>query len=130
MIQRIQSLFLFFSAVFLILIIYNFPVLSDDNLSYFLYENFSIVRLLVFFSAGLSIFSIFQFKNRNRQRIITAIARFLITVSVVLIVFVYRKEKTIDVGLLLFIVPFLSLILANFFIKKDEKLVQSADRIR
>jgi len=78
----------------------------------------------------LSIFAIFQFKNRNRQKFIATIARFLITVALILIVFVYREDKAIGIGLLLLIIPFLSLIAANFFIKKDEKLVQSADRIR
>ncbi len=130
MIQRIQSLFLFFSAVCLITIVYTFPVLQDMNASYFLSEYFPLVRLIIFFSSALSVFAIFQFKNRNRQRLISTIARFLITVSLILIVFLYREDKSIGSGLLLLIIPFISLILANIFIKKDEKLVQSADRIR
>ena len=130
MIQRIQSLFLFFSAVCLINIVYAFPVLQDMNVSYLLSEYFPLVRLIIFSSSALSIFAIFQFKNRNRQRLISTIARFLITVSLILIVFLYRGDKSIGSGLLLLIIPFVSLILANIFIKKDEKLVQSADRIR
>ena len=130
MIQRIQSLFLFFSAVCLITIVYTFPVLQDMNVSYLLSEYFPLVRLIIFSSSALSIFAIFQFKNRNRQRLISTIARFLITVSLILIVFLYRGDKSIGSGLLLLIIPFVSLILANIFIKKDEKLVQSADRIR
>tara|TARA_B100001173_G_C15796920_1_gene465938 strand:- start:188 stop:493 length:306 start_codon:yes stop_codon:yes gene_type:complete len=100
------------------------------NASYFLSEYFPLVRLIIFFSSALSVFAIFQFKNRNRQRLISTIARFLITVSLILIVFLYREDKSIGSGLLLLIIPFISLILANIFIKKDEKLVQSADRIR
>jgi len=130
MIQRIQSLFLFFSAVCLITIVYTFPVLQDMNVSYLLSEYFPLVRLIILSSSALSIFAIFQFKNRNRQRLISTIARFLITVSLILIVFLYRGDKSIGSGLLLLIIPFVSLILANIFIKKDEKLVQSADRIR
>ena len=130
MIQRIQSLFLFFSAVCLITIVYTFPVLQDMNVSYFLYEHFPIVRIIIFSSSALSLFAIFQFKNRNRQRLISTIARFLITVSLILIVFFYRGDKSIGSGLVLLMIPFISLILANIFIKKDEKLVQSADRIR
>ena len=130
MIQRIQSLFFFFSAICLIAIVYTFPVLQDENVSYLLYKHFPPVRLVVFFSSALSIFAIFQFKSRNRQKFIATIARFLITVALILIVFVYREDKAIGIGLLLLIIPFLSLIAANFFIKKDEKLVQSADRIR
>ena len=130
MIQRIQSLFFFFSAICLIAIVYTFPVLQDTNVSYLLSEHFPPVRLIIFFSSAMSIFAIFQFKNRNRQKFIATIARFLITASLILIVFVYREDKAIGIGLLLLIIPFLSLIAANFFIKKDEKLVQSADRIR
>jgi peptidoglycan/LPS O-acetylase OafA/YrhL len=130
MIQRIQSLFFFFSAICLIAIVYVFPILQDENISYLLYEHFPIVRLVVFFSSALSIFAIFQFKNRNRQKFIATLARFLITIALILIVFVYREDKAIGIGLLLLIIPFLSLIAANLFIKKDEKLVESADRIR
>ena len=130
MIQRIQSLFFFFSAICLITIVYTFPVLQDENVSYLLYEHFPLVRLVVFFSSALSIFSIFQFKNRNRQKIMSTIARFLITLALVLIIFIYREDRDIALGLLLLIIPFTSLILANIFIKRDEKLVQSADRIR
>ena len=130
MIQRIQSLFFFFSAICLIAIVYNFPILQDTNVSYLLSEHFPSVRLIIFFSTALSIFAIFQFKNINRQKFISTIARFLITVALILIVFVYREDRTIGLGLLLLIIPFTSLIVANIFIKKDEKLVQSADRIR
>ena len=130
MIQRIQSLFFFFSAICLITIVYIFPVLQDENGVYLLSEHFPLVRLLIFFSSALSIFSIFQFKNRNKQKIISTIARFLITVALVLIIFIYREDRDIALGLLLLIIPFTSLILANLFIKKDEKLIQSADRIR
>ena len=130
MIQRIQSLFFFFSAICLIAIVYTFPVLQDENVSYLLCAHFPPVRLVIFFSSALSLFAVFQFKNTNRQKFIATIARFLITVALILIVFVYREDKAIGIGLLLLIIPFLSLIAANFFIKKDEKLVQSADRIR
>ena len=130
MIQRVQSLFFFFSAICSVTIIYAFPVLQDESTGYLLKEHFTYARLFVFLSAALSVFAIFQFKNRNRQKFIATIARFLITVSLILIVFFYREDKVIGIGLLLLIIPFLSLIAANFFIKKDEKLVQSADRIR
>ena len=130
MIQRIQSLFFFFSAICLIAIVYTFPVLQDENVSYLLCAHFPLVRLVVFFSSALSIFAIFQFKSRNIQKFIATIARFLITVALILIVFVYREDRSIGLGLLLLIIPFTSLILANIFIKKDEKIVQSADRIR
>lgn len=130
MIQRVQSLFFFFSAIFSITIVYAFPVLQDETTSYLLKEHFADARLFVFLSAALSIFAIFQFKNRKRQQLIASIARLMITVAFFLIVFLHREEEVFGIGMILLIVPFITLIAANFFIKKDEKLVKSADRIR
>ncbi len=130
MIQRVQSLFFFFSAICSITIVYTFPVLQDDTTSYLLKEHFSEARLFVFLSAALSIFAIFQFKNRNRQQLLASIARLMITIAFFLIVFLHREEEAFGIGMILLIVPFVTLIAANFFIKKDEKLVKSADRIR
>ena len=54
----------------------------------------------------------------------------MITISLVLIVFFNKNDKDIGLGTILLIVPFISLIIANYFIKKDEELVRSSDRIR
>lgn len=130
MIQRVQSLFFFFSAICSITIVYTFPVLQDETTSYLLKEHFSYARLFVFLSAALSIFAIFQFKNRKRQQLIASVARLMITIAFFLIIFLHREEEAFGIGMILLIVPFITLIAANFFIKKDEKLVKSADRIR
>ena len=130
MIQRVQSLFFFFSAICSITIVYTFPVLQDDTNIYLLKDHFSDARLFVFLSAALSIFAIFQFKNRSRQQLIASIARLMITIAFFLIVFIHREEEVFGIGMILFIVPFITLIAANFFIRKDEKLVKSSDRIR
>ena len=130
MIQRVQSLFLFFSAICSITIVYTFPVLQDDTNIYLLKDHFSDARLFVFLSAALSIFAIFQFKNRSRQQLIASIARLMITIAFFLIVFLHREEEVFGIGMILLIVPFITLIAANFFIRKDEKLVKSSDRIR
>ena len=130
MIQRVQSLFFFFSAICLITIVYTFPVLHNTEEYFLLSEYFPLVRLAVLLSAALSVFAIFQFKNRKRQMLIAAISRFMITIAFLLLVFVYRDEEAFGIGMILLIVPFISLYAANFFIKKDEKLVKSADRIR
>jgi len=130
MIQRVQTIFLFFSSICLILIVYYFPVLQDTTTDYFLTDYFPVVRGLILFSASLSIFAIFQFKNRKRQQLIALTARFMITISLILLVFYRGEDQSFGLGMILLIVPFLALIAANFFIKKDEKLVRSADRIR
>ncbi len=130
MIQRVQSLFFFFSAICSITIVYVFPVLQDETTSYLLKEHFPYARLCVFLSAALSIFAISQFKMRKRQQLIASFSRLMITIAFFLIVFLHSNEKVFGLGMILLIIPFIALIAANFFIARDEKLVTSADRIR
>ena len=130
MIQRVQSLFFFFSAICSVTIVYAFPVLQDESTSYLLKEHFADARLFVFLSVALSVFSIFQFRNRKRQQLIASAARLMITIAFLLIVFSHREVRDFGIGLFLFFIPYLSLFLAGYFVKKDEKLVKSADRVR
>ena len=132
MIQRIQSLFFAFSTISLLVIIYYYPIIKNLNTGegYLLSQNFIIVRGFILMSATLSLIGIFMFNNRKRQRLISVFARLMITIAILLILFVYKKEDIIDLGSLLLIIPFSSLILANYFIRKDEKLIKSVDRIR
>ena len=133
MIQRIQSLILLLSALCSLIIIFYFPVLhvriyNSDNYI-FLTDTFFYPRLCIFLSVGLNIFSIFQFKNRNRQIIINQISKLFISIAFIIIIF-QRGELNFAIGLFLFIIPYSLIILANYLIRKDEKLVKSADRIR
>ena len=130
MIQRLQSLLLFFGAIFLFLIVYFFPVFQTEKSTYFLTEYFPVIRFLLFASSGLSIFSIFQFKNRQRQLLLVGFSRLLITVSFLLLIFIYREDKSFGLGSFLLLIPYLSLLASSFFIKKDQRLIKSADRIR
>jgi len=129
MIQRIQSLILLLSALCLLIIVFYFPVLQNGDIQVLLTEKLSYARLSAFLSTGLAIFSIFQFKNRNRQLIINQISKLFISIAFIIIIF-QRGELNFAIGLFLFIIPYLLIILANYLIKKDEKLVKSADRIR
>ena len=133
MIQRLQSLFLFFATVSLLVIVYYFPLLKDssNNVEYYLKNSSSILRYLILASSILSIFAIFQFRNRNKQKIIVRISRLLITISLLLILFVETTEvKKVASGTLLLFIPFVFLVLANFFINKDQKLIDESERIR
>ena len=130
MLQRVQSLFFFFSAICSVTIVYVFPVLQDESTSYLLKEHFADARLFVFLSVALSVFAIFQFRNRKRQQLIASSARLMITIAFFIIAFFHREERTFDIGLFLLFIPYLTLFLAGYFVKKDEKLVKSADRIR
>ena len=133
MIQRIQSLILLLSALCSLVIVFYFPVLhvriyNSDNYI-FLTEQLYYARLFLFLSVGLNLFSIFQFKNRNRQIIINQISKLFISIAFIIIIF-QRGELNFAIGLFLFIIPYSLIILANYLIRKDERLVRSADRIR
>ena len=130
MIQRIQSLFFLFSSLLSLSIVFYFPILSNEETFLYLYDGFIYLRLLIFLSIFLSLFAIFQYKNRNRQRLISSLARLMITIFYILILLVYKQENTLESGAFLFIIPFASLFIASFFIKKDEKFVRDSDRIR
>ena len=129
MIQRLQSLILLFSAASSLIIVFYFPVLKSTEITIYLTENISYARLCVFLSVGLNIFSIFQFRNRNRQIIINQISKLFLSFAFIIIIF-QRGELNFTIGLFLFIIPYLLIILANYLIRKDDKLVKSADRIR
>ena len=129
MIQRIQSFFLLLSAACSLFIVFYFPVLQNGDIQILLTEKLSYARLFVFLAVGLNIFSIFQFRNRNRQIIINQISKLFLSIAFIIII-CQREELNFAIGLFLFIIPYLLIILANYLIKKDEKLVKSADRIR
>ena len=134
MLQRVQSLFFFFSAICSVTIVYAFPVLQDESTSYLLKEHFADARLFVFLSVALSVFAIFQFRNRKRQQLIAYVARLMITIAFLLVVFLHQEEgveeRAFGIGLFLFFIPYLALFLAGYFVRKDEKLIKSADRMR
>ena len=130
MIQRIQSVFFLLSALTSILIIFYFPVLSNEGVSLFLFDRFVYLRLLLLSSSLLAIFAIFQYKNRSRQRLISSLSRLMITFFYIIILLFYKKDFNFEIGVFLCIIPFILLFLASYFVKKDEKLIKDSDRIR
>ena len=62
--------------------------------------------------------------------LIALFSRLMITISLFLIIIIYKNDKEFDSGLFLLVVPFLLLWLASYYIKKDEKLIRSSNRIR
>tara|TARA_B100000609_G_C17107522_1_gene377989 strand:+ start:27 stop:413 length:387 start_codon:yes stop_codon:yes gene_type:complete len=128
MIQRIQSIFMFFAIVSLVMIMYKFPVLANKE-EVIMLSNFKWAQIVAFITIFLIIYSIFQFKNRNKQLFLNQFSKLFLSISF-FIIFFQKGEMLPAKGLFLFIFPYLFLIISNWFIKKDEKLVKSADRIR
>jgi len=129
MIQRIQSIYLLFSIFFMVAITYFLPVLVSLEGDYFYTHHSIYAHISILVSCFLALYSIFQFKNRKKQLLINQISKFMLSATF-FILFFTKGELLPDRGMFVFIIPYVLILLANRFIKKDEKLVQSADRIR
>ena len=132
MIQRIQSIFMGFALLINGYITYTtFSSYNQSNENIFLY--LSIISLIVF---TIAIFSIFSFKKRQNQFVLNRLA--IIFNFILLVLFIYQSQslsgdvsasmKGIEV--ILTLISIVLLVFANKYIKKDEDLVKSVDRIR
>ena len=128
MIQRIQSLLMLLAALSILVINFKFPIL-ELNEKKILMQHFMYAQIALFTSAFLVIYSILQYKNRSKQLLINQISKLSLSISF-FIVFFQKGDFLPTIGLFLFLVPYLLLVFSNYFIKKDDKLVKSADRIR
>ena len=129
MLQRIQTVWIFLAvlgAVFL-----NITAQDFDVLGAYLTINVSTVILILF-----GVLSIFSFKNRKRQILLNNISIIVNALLIGLLAYwllnlsggISIPEKGIEP-----VFPFLSivcLLLANMYIRKDERLVKSVDRLR
>ncbi|MBH07888.1 MAG: hypothetical protein CMP71_02185 [Flavobacteriales bacterium] len=129
MLQRIQSVFLFFSTMITLIMIFFVPIFEIDSKEMFA-SDFLWAKVFLFNSAILSLISINLYKNRKKQILLSSFSRTQITIALILLLFIYKKELNVKIELLLFAIPYLLLILSSYFIKKDEKLVKSSERIR
>ncbi|MBU86897.1 MAG: hypothetical protein CMC53_02280 [Flavobacteriaceae bacterium] len=129
MLQRIQSVFLFLSSVITLIMIFFVPIFEIESKEMFA-SDFLWAKVFLFISAFLSLISINLYKSRKKQILLCSFSRTQITVALILLLFMYKKELNVKVELLLFAIPYLLLILSSYFIKKDEKLVKSSERIR
>jgi len=145
MIQRIQSIFLALSAITLGML-FKLPFASSSMAtSQFLSDKIYDIQdhpvLLVLCGLAIvsSIAAIFLFKNRNLQLrigILSIISCILLIITA--IVLFYNEANSMDANAAVedsagLYMPILAIIfsgLAVRFIKKDENLVRSADRLR
>jgi hypothetical protein len=113
----------------MIAITYFLPVLISKEGEVFFTHNYIYAHITILVSSFLLLYSIFLFKNRKKQLLFNQISKFLLSVAF-FILFFTKEELFPARGMFVFIIPYVLILLANKFIKKDEKLVQSADRIR
>ena len=130
MIQRVQSLFLFFAALLNTVILFYSPIFISSEEKKIIMKDLQYPSLLLVLSTLLALFAIFQFKNRIRQLMIVYLSRLCIAISFLIFILFKEDENQLYYGSFLLILPYIILFFSAYFIKKDEKLVRSADRIR
>ena len=129
MLQRIQSVWIFLSilgAIFLFVTGQDFSLLPSVPLILIL----CAVLILVGF------FSILSYKNRKRQILLNNISIFINALLLGLLAYwllnlsggIQFPEKGIEP--LFPLLSIICLLMANHFIRKDERLVKSVDRLR
>jgi hypothetical protein len=159
MIQRIQTVFLFLVVVAMSLVL-AFPIWHQVNpdqsqrmtLNAFKLvtidivsgdviaaESKIIISILAVFAAALAFYSIFQYKNRTKQMFVNMINSLVMVSNVGVIVWISHNANEVLNPYVngAFVLGFWSILgglvmnlLANRFIRKDEMLVRSVDRIR
>lgn len=102
-------------------------------------QNVMLISIGAFLAAGVMLFSIFKYKNRMTQVKLNALFSLVSAITIVGAVYYSLKGNALIVpeqqgaflmGFYLPVVAMFSNFLANRFIRKDEALVRSADRIR
>ncbi len=157
MIQRVQSIFLLLTAIAMICVILlplwektssegdEFISLTAIEMIYMdrgeiaLQKDTFYIGLLAGLAALVALFSIFQFRNRLRQIQLGALNSLLMGGSLGLTYYYTTKANALLEpniqgnflpGFYIIAAGLFFNLLANRFIRKDEKLVRSADRIR
>ena len=159
MIQRIQSIFLALVAVCMIMVV-ALPIWDKtdaQNMQNMHLNAFSLshtqgnkiveasstttayIAVLAVIVLAISMFSLFSFKNRILQmKLGLANSMTMLVLMMVNVLTIYKAEKIFNetqkgdfsFGFWAIIAGILCNIAANFFIRKDEKLVQSSNRMR
>ena len=158
MVQRIQTLFLLIVAIamgaFIALPVWQKS--SSDGLESISVDAFVIRHQLnavqsevepVYFhlvlavlAAGIALFAVFKYRNRLLQAALCAVNSVLMTVLLALVVYqtmfkagkVFEPEAqgSYEYGFYALVVGMLANVLANRFIRKDEKMVKESNRFR
>ena len=131
MIQRIQTVFLIINFFFLS-ILYFFLPLDFFDVNIFNLKTLIEVKFYIILCGLLTFLSVLLFKKRTKQLLINKIQIFLHIIYSLIIIIDFTVYKSSN-SLINMLIPTFCLIfisLANKFIKRDEDLIKSIDRIR
>lgn len=129
MLQRIQTVWMFLAVLGTVFL--NITAQDFDILGRYLTINATTVILILF-----GVLSIFSFRNRKRQILLNNISIIINVLLIGLLAYwllnlsggISIPEKGIEPVFPL--ISVICLLLANMYIRKDERLVKSVDRLR
>jgi len=129
MLQRIQTIWILLSVLAAV-----FLFITGEDVDVF--GSFPIIDISLAVLVLLGAFSLFSFKNRKRQIMLNNISIFINALLIGILAYWLQNlsggidfpEKGIEP--VFPSVAVICLLLANVFIKKDERLVKSVDRLR
>ena len=130
MIQRIQTVFLFLISITSVLGLFFFPPI------YFLDLGLPIPKVLkpyLILTAALAFLTLLLFKSRKTQLLMNRLHFFVQILAAAGLVYGMVNTDDLNVYLPWVVMPLLAmilLILSSRFIKKDEDLIRSIDRLR
>ena len=134
MLQRIQTVYMGLAALLTITLVLIFPIYSYQETVVMATDNPVVFFFFGFCSGGL-LANIFNFKKRSLQIVLNRIIMFgfLLTLGFAITDRIGSGDaQNVTFGLALLAPPIgvVLIYIANRYIKKDEKLIKSADRIR
>ncbi|MCX7727943.1 MAG: DUF4293 domain-containing protein [Bacteroidia bacterium] len=142
MIQRIQTIYLLISIILSSLLFFFpfqsnilFSEIKDITLNWKNHANsyLQLASILNAFLILLTIMTIFLYKKRKIQMKLCYSISILQIILLLLMLHGANQEQGLPTYKLPFIIPIINTIIiqmARFYIKKDEELVRSADRLR
>ena len=140
MIQRIQSIILLLAAgAFGALFALPIATTAEPSVqgifadSIYNLADSTTLTVLVGFGVLIALIAIFSFKNRKRQILIGYLGMLTaVGIAVASFVMLYQSEttSTYQAGMFVPAVAVVLFAVANYFIRKDDKLVRSMDRLR
>ena len=135
MIQRIQTVYLFFAFICTGVLLFILPLWTTEGRDFYFMQS-PVYSVLFALSTTLSVISIVSFKKRQNQFVMNRLNMILNLILLGLflnhLLNVSGETAVSEKGIGVF-VPVLAIVLlalANKAIKKDEDLVKSVDRLR
>ena len=130
MIQRIQTVFLFLISITSVLGLFFFPPIYFPDLGLPIPM---VLKSYLILTAALAFLTLLLFKSRKTQLLMNRLHFFVQVLAAALLVYGMVNTDDLNVYLPWVVMPLLAmilLILSSRFIKKDEDLIRSIDRLR